>query len=84
MAAGRYGDAQRRVQIRELTVLWGYYGFHALDLSEQSPMLFVDLLARPGHQGEVLREPRLCHHLRISTILLHRQHCPTEPSERAP
>ena len=33
-------------------------------------MLFVDLLIRPGHQGEALREPRFRHHLRISIILL--------------
>ena len=37
-------------------------------------MLFVDLLTRPGHQGEALREPRLRHRLRISIILLLRQH----------
>ena len=37
-------------------------------------MLFVDLLTRPGHQGEALREPRVCQHLRISIILLLRQH----------
>ena len=37
-------------------------------------MLFVDLLTRPGHQGEALREPRLRNHLRISIILLLRQH----------
>ena len=37
-------------------------------------MLFVDLLTRPGHQGEALREPRLRHHLRISIILLLRHH----------
>ena len=50
------------------------YGFPAPDLSDQSPMLFVDLLTRPGHQREALREPRLRHHLRISIILLLRQH----------
>ena len=27
-------------------------------------MLFVDLLTRPGHQGEALREPRLRHQAR--------------------
>ena len=43
-------------------------------LSDQSPMLFVDLLTRPGHQGEALREPRVRQHLRISIILLLRQH----------
>ena len=37
-------------------------------------MLFVDLLTRPGHQGEALREPRLRHRLRISIDLLLRQH----------
>ena len=37
-------------------------------------MLFVDLLIRPGHQGEALREPRFRHHLRISIILLLPQH----------
>ena len=37
-------------------------------------MLFVDLLTRPGHQGEALREPHLHHRLRISIILLLRQH----------
>ena len=37
-------------------------------------MLFVDLLTRPGDQGEALREPRLRHHLRVSIILLLRQH----------
>ena len=50
------------------------YGFPAPDLSDQPPMLFVDLLTRPGHQSEALREPRLRHHLRISIILLFRQH----------
>ena len=50
------------------------YGFPAPDLSDQSPMLFVDLLTRPRHQGEALREPRLRHHLRISIILLPHQH----------
>ena len=54
----------------------GYYGFLALDLSDQSPMLFVDLLTRPWYQGEALRDPRLRHHLRISIILLLRQHGP--------
>ena len=43
-------------------------------LSDHSPMLFVDLLTRPGHQGEALREPRVRQHLRISIILLLRQH----------
>ena len=37
-------------------------------------MLFVDLLTRPGHQGEALRNPRLRHRIRISIILLLRQH----------
>ena len=50
------------------------YGFPAPDFSDQSPMLFVDLLTRPGHQGEALREPRLRQHLLISKILLLRQH----------
>ena len=39
-------------------------------------MLFVDLLTRPGHQGEALREPRLRNQLWISKILLLRQHGP--------
>ena len=52
----------------------GQYGFPAPDLSDHSPMLFVDLLTRPGHQGKALREPRLRHRLRISIILLLRQH----------
>ena len=43
-------------------------------LSDHSPMLFVDLLTRPGHQGEALREPRVRQHLRVSIILLLRQH----------
>ena len=50
------------------------YGFSASELSNHSPMLFVDLLTRPGHQGEVLRDPRLRHRLRISITLLLRQH----------
>ena len=50
------------------------YGFPAPYLSDQSPMLFVDRLTRPWYQGEALREPRLRHHLRISIILLLRQH----------
>ena len=49
-------------------------GFPATDLSDQSPMLFVDLLTRPRHQGEALREPRLRHSLQVSIILLLRQH----------
>ena len=52
----------------------GKYGFPAPDLSDQSPMLFVDLLTRPGHQCEALREPRLRHRLRISKIFLLRQY----------
>ena len=46
------------------------YGFPAPDLSDQSPVLFVDLLTRPRHQGEALREPRLRQHLRVSIILV--------------
>ena len=52
------------------------YGFPAPDLSDQSPMLFVDLLTRPWYQDEALLEPRLRHHLRISIILLLHQHGP--------
>ena len=50
------------------------YGFPAPEPSDHSPMLFVDLLTRPGHQGKASREPRLRHRLRISIILLLRQH----------
>ena len=50
------------------------YGFPAPDLSDQSPMLFVDLLIRPGHEDEALRDPRSSHHHRISIILLLLQH----------
>ena len=75
MTAGRYGDAYPETGpgSRAYTSL-SSYGFPAPDLSDHSPMLFVDLLTRPGHQGEALREPRLRHHHRISIILLLRQH----------
>ena len=50
--------------------------FPLWSLRSITSMLFVDLLTGPGHQGEALREPRLHHHLRISIILLLRQHGP--------
>ena len=74
MAAGRYGYAQRRVQIKfESLQLFGLIWFSRSASLRSSPMLFVDLLTRPGQQGEALREPRLRHRLRISIILLLRQ-----------
>ena len=64
MTADRYDDARDGSKLRSKALISSRsYGFPALKLSDHSPMLFVDLLTRPGHQGEALREPRLRHRL---------------------
>ena len=78
----QFGDRRRvwrcaetgQNQVRELLTQLKSYGFPAPDLSDQSPVFFFDLLLRPGNQSEALREPHLHHRLRISIILLLRQH----------